>query len=132
MSLLASDDVLRLRAAVASAELAALADGLAAELAPAVAKELYVPRDKALLSREGGRCARDGSTLAFDPFSPHRHRCPTCGEIYRGVLHDRFWIFWYQLWLAERAVHAALLGRLRGDAAARSLGARILERYCDQ
>ena len=31
---------------------------------------------KALLSREGGRCARDGTLLEFDPFKPHEHRCP--------------------------------------------------------
>ena len=132
MSLLVSEDVLRLRSAVADAELEPLARGLTTELAPVVTRDLYVPREKALLSREGGRCSRDGATLEFDPFSPHRHRCPVCGEIYAGVYHDRFWVFWYQLWLAERAVHAALLARLRCDGAAGALSRRILERYCDE
>ena len=31
--------------------------------------------------------------------------------MYRGELHDRFWIYWYQLWLAERAVHGARCSR---------------------
>ena len=132
MSLLVSDDVLRARSTVATEELAPLADGLTAELAPAIAGELYVPREKALLSREGGRCPRDGATLAFDPFSPHRHRCPRCGETYAGVFHDRFWIFWYQLWLAERAVHGALLATLRCDEAAGAFATRVLERYVDE
>ena len=43
---------------------------------PLLTRELYFPADKALLSREGGRCARDGTLLEFDPFKPHEHRCP--------------------------------------------------------
>ena len=130
--LLVRDDVLRARASVASAELAPLADGLIGELAPVIGRELYIPREKALLSREGGRCPRDGATLEFDPFSPHHHRCPTCGKIYTGILHDRFWVFWYQLWLAERAVHGALLANLRVDDAAGTFAERVLDRYADE
>jgi hypothetical protein len=132
MTLLLSQQALRARVAVASGSLAPLADGLAAELAPLESADLYVPREKALLSREGGRCPRDGATLEFDPFSPHRHRCAQCGTVNTGALHDRFWIFWYQLWLAERAVHGALLANLRGDAEAGALAERILRRYADE
>jgi len=132
MNLLVSDDVLRARSAVAGAELEPLARGLMTELTPVFTRDLYLPREKALLSREGGRCSRDGATLEFDPFSPHKHRCPICGDVYTGVHHDRFWIFWYQLWLAERAVHGALLARLRCEESARMLAIRILERYCDE
>jgi hypothetical protein len=132
MTLLVRDDALRARSSVASAELAPLADGLSGELAPVLARDLYIPREKALLSREGGRCPRDGTTLAFDPFSPHRHRCPRCGEMYTGVLHDRFWVFWYQLWLAERAVHGAVLANLRCEESAGAFAARVLDRYVDQ
>ena len=132
MTLLVTADDLRLRSTVASAELAPLADGLLAELAPVLSRELYIPREKALLSREGGRCPRDGATLAFDPFSPHRHRCPVCGDTYTAPSHDRFWIFWYQLWLAERAVHGALLANLRCDERAGSFAAQVLDRYADE
>jgi hypothetical protein len=105
---------------------------LLAELEPVMSRELYIPREKALLSREGGRCPHDGTTLAFDPFSPHRHRCPVCGKTYTGAFHDRFWIFWYQLWLAERAVHGALLANLRCDPRAGSFAAAVLDRYADE
>src|SRR5690348_8049558 len=132
MTLLVSTEVLRIRSAIASAELAPLADGLLAELEPLTAREVYIPPEKALLSREGGRCPRDGATLAFDPFSPHRHRCPVCGNTYTGAFHDRFWVFWYHLWLAERAVHGALLAALRCDERAGAFAARILDRYADQ
>ena len=132
MTLLVADDALRSRTPIANAELAPLADGLLAELAPVMSRELYIPREKALLSREGGRCPRDGTTLAFDPFSPHHHRCPRCGETYTGTFHDRFWIFWYQLWLAERAVHGALLANLRCDERAGSFSASVLDRYADE
>ncbi|HKW49501.1 MAG TPA: heparinase II/III family protein, partial [Gemmatimonadaceae bacterium] len=132
MTLLVTGDVLRARVATANAELAPLADGLLAELAPVMSRELYIPREKALLSRDGGRCPRDGATLAFDPFSPHRHRCPSCGNTYTGAPHDRFWIFWYQLWLAERAVHGAILANLRCDEPAASFAAAVLDRYADE
>src|SRR5437868_5499118 len=132
MSLLVGEDVLRMRSEVADAELSPLADGLSEELEPVLARELYVPREKALLSRDGGRCVRDGATLEFDPFSPHRHRCPTCGETYTGELHDRFWVFWYQLWLAERALQGALLARLRCDNRAAAFAAAVLDHYADE
>ena len=132
MSLLVGDEVLRARSEIVAAELAPLADGLAAELAPVLQHELYIPREKALLSRDGGRCPRDGATLEFDPFSPRRHRCPVCGETYTGEAHDRFWVFWYQLWLAERALHGALLARLRCDDRAAIFSAAVLDRYADE
>ena len=140
MSLLLSKEALRARAAVAHSELKPLADSLTGELAPVCARELYIPPEKALLSREGGRCSRDGATLEFDPSSPHHHRCPVCGETYTGELHHRFWILWYQLWLIERALHGALFAAL--DCAepsgafsaldAASFSSAVLARYADQ
>src|SRR5205807_9224209 len=49
-----------------------------------------------------------------------------------GELHDRFWVFWYQLWLAERALQAALLARLRCDNRAAAFAAAVLDRYVDE
>lgn len=132
MKLLLGDDALGARAEVARNQLAPLAQGLAAELEQVERHELYIPKEKALLSRVGGRCERDGSTLEFDPFSPHEHRCPTCGTVHVGELHDRFWVFWYQLWLAERALHGAVLGHLLCDESALALSSTILERYADE
>jgi hypothetical protein len=120
------------RRSVATGPLAPLADSLAGELDPLLATDIYIPREKAVLSRGGGRCAADGSPLEFDPFNPHEHRCDVCGRVYRGELHDRFWIYWYQLWLAERAVHASLLHRLRGDERHASLARTILAGYAEQ
>ena len=131
MSLLVSDTALAVRRAAAAGPLASLARSLAADLEPLVSRDVYFPTEKALLSREGGRCPRDGVLLEFDPFEPHAHRCAVCREVFRGELHDRFWIYWYQLWLAERAVHAAVLGRLGVDARFADLAARILGGYCD-
>ena len=132
MKLLVDEQALAVRDNVARRELSPLAQALAAELELVEQRELYVPPEKALLSRAGGRCERDGSTLEFDPFSPHRHRCPVCGTIHVGEFHDRNWVFWYQLWLAERAVHGALLGRLLCDERALALSAAILGQYADR
>lgn len=129
--LLLTDRDVDARGIVARASLAPLVDSLAADLDKVLARPLYIPRDKALLSREGGRCPRDATMLEFDPFSPHEHRCPRCGAVYTGELHDRFWIYWYQLWLAERAVHAVLLSRVAGLTRFASLGERILDGYAD-
>jgi hypothetical protein len=109
MTLLLSDDQLAARRTVAAGPLADLAASLAADLEPLLSRELYFPSEKAMLSRDGGRCPHDGTLLEFDPFNPREHPCVSCGETCRGDLHDRFWIYWYQLWLAERAVHAAVL-----------------------
>ena len=140
MSLLLSDEALRARAPVAHTELAPLANSLMGELATVYERPLFIPSEKALLSREGGRCPRDGVMLQFDPFSPHRHRCPVCGERYTGEFHYRAWIYWYQLWLIERALHGALFAALDlaepsgvfSAAAAGSFSSAVLACYADQ
>lgn len=128
MTLLCTDDKLIARRAVAAGPLANLAASLAADLEPLLSRALYFPSEKALLTRVGGRCPRDGTLLDFDPFNPQEHRCLSCGDTCRGDSHDRFWIYWYQLWLAERAVHAAALSAVGHDRFA-SLAHDILDGY---
>ncbi|MDE3172772.1 MAG: heparinase II/III family protein [Gemmatimonadota bacterium] len=129
MPLLLNSDALARRRAVAAGGLAPLADSLAADLERAIGAGLRVPREKAVLSRAGGVCERDGSPLAFDPWSPHEHRCATCGQVHRGALHDRWWLYPYQLWLAERAVHGAALYAVRGDERHARFAADLLAQY---
>ena len=105
MSLLLDDAALDARRAMAPVRCAPLADGLLAELAPLLDGRVEIPREKALLSRAGGRCPHDGTLLRFDPLDP-RHICPRCGTKVAGELHDRFRPYWMQLWLAERVLHA--------------------------
>ena len=109
MSVLIDHDGLGRRRRAAAGPLKPLAESLASDLEPLLSRELYFPSEKALLSRAGGRCEVDGTMLDFDPFSRQEHRCPRCGRVYTGELHERFWNYWYQLWLAERAVHGAAL-----------------------
>ena len=104
--------------------LAPLAESLAADLEVLMSRELYVPREKALLSRVGGRCETDGTQLEFDPYSPDEHRCPLCGRVHTGEYHHRYWVYFYQLWLAERAVHAAPSVRAARRRAARCARSR--------
>lgn len=124
-------DERRKAADAARGPLAGLYDSLAEELEPLLTGELYVPGEKALLSRAGGRCERDGATLEFDPFEPQRHRCAVCRTEYSGPAHHRAWITWYQLWLAERAVHAALFHALRGEERHATLARNILHALSD-
>jgi hypothetical protein len=120
------------QAAVATGELAGLADSLAGDLDRLLPDEdVFVPPEKALLTRRGGRCERDGMLLEFDPRAPRRHACPACGAIYDREEDYRWWIMGYQLWLSERAVHAALLARVRGTERHRRLATSILARYAD-
>jgi hypothetical protein len=120
----------RRTAAAAGGPLAPLADSIAADLDVVMSRPLHVPSEKALLSRAGGRCEADGTLLDFDPYSPHEHRCPLCGLVHTGELHHRWWVYWYQLWLAERGVHAALLHVLRGELRHGALARDIALRYC--
>jgi hypothetical protein len=132
VSVLLSAVALHARRSVADGALRALADSLAHDLEPVLAHELFVPNEKARLTRRGGRCETDGTLLEFDPFSPRSHRCPRCGSVFDDESHYRWWIMGYQLWLAERAVHAAVLYALRGDARHRELATSILDAYADR
>jgi hypothetical protein len=133
--LIVEDDALadRRDAVRAGGPLAALFDSLAGELSPWLSAIPPIPTEKALLSRVGGRCGSCGVALEFDPASPHRHRCASCGRMHEGTLHDRAWIMPYQLWLAERALQGALFHLLRGSTAhakfARDVVGAYAERY---
>ncbi len=135
MSLLVSNDALAARAAALrfpAAPLALLGASLLADLHAAVDRPIEIPERKAMLSRDGGRCPQHGVPLDFDPFEPHDHRCPVDGAVWRGERHDRWWLVWYQLWLAERAVHAAALAALGIDASLAGFARRVLEGYSEQ
>ena len=132
MTLLLDADALAGRRPVARGALAPLAVSLASDLVPLLARGPHVPVQKARLTRAGGRCAADGSLLQFDPLSPRSHRCAVCGRVYEGEAHDRYWLVGYQLWLAERAVHAAVLHALGGDSAHAALADAILDGYAER
>jgi hypothetical protein len=131
VSLLLTREALEERRTVVGGALAPLAASLRSDLEPLLASGADVPVAKAMLSRDGGRCPRDGTALAFDPFEPHHHRCPTCGERYEGERHHRWWVMSRHLWLAERALHGAALWALTGDRKAAELSAHLLSRYSD-
>ncbi len=132
MTLLIDVDALRTRADVAHGALATLAASLRRDLQPLVDAPVQIPAQKALLSRDGGRCPTDGAMLTFDPASPRDHRCPACGTIVRGERHDRWWATWQHLWLAERSVHAATLYAMHGERALAQLAATILSGYAER
>ena len=131
MTLLVSARALAERRAVARGALAPLANGLRGELEPLLAGRVDVPPEKAMLSRAGGRCDRDGTLLEYDPFDA-RHRCATCGREFVGAEHDRFRLYWHHLWLAERALHGALLGRLLDDRACAGVAEQLLDQYAER
>ncbi|HEX6059430.1 MAG TPA: heparinase II/III family protein, partial [Gemmatimonadaceae bacterium] len=130
--LLLPDSALDDRRRAAAGPLAPLADALRGELAPLLETEPFIPARKARLTRAGGRCPRDGAPLAFDPWQRDRHRCPRCGETFAGDAHEGMWVMSYQLWLAERCVHAALLALLRGDEPCARLARETLARLADR
>ena len=109
-----------------------LASRLRDQVQPLLDGPLNLPDQKALLSKDGGVCPKDGSRLSFDPFSHRRHRCPRCREWFEGDRHDRAWITRYQVWLSERAIHLALLGSLLDDPACTTRAGEILTAYADR
>ncbi len=108
--------------------LGALADALVVELERLVNADLAdrIPTQKARLTKIGGRCPVHGTYLEFNPWTPHEHRCIACDKSYVAREHDDWWAMGAQLWIAERAVHAAALFVLRGDPRHRQLAERIL------
>lgn len=132
MSVLLHTPDLDARRQAARGPLHALADSLARDLEPLVGRELFIPSEKARMTRRGGRCEEDGTMLEFDPWSPRAHRCPKCGAVFDDDTHHRWWIMWYQLWLAERAVHAATLFAVRGNARHGELARSVLLAYADR
>ncbi|MEX2177977.1 MAG: heparinase II/III family protein [Gemmatimonadaceae bacterium] len=130
--LLLDDARMPARKAAVRGPLRPLYESLTAELAPLLDREPYIPTAKALLTRAGGRCEQDGAALEFDPASPHAHRCPACGTVHRAEVHHRAWVTHYQLWLAERAVQAALFHLLGGDERHAALARDILGRYAER
>ncbi|MBK7835389.1 MAG: heparinase II/III family protein [Gemmatimonadetes bacterium] len=133
MTILLSPDAVAARAPVARGGLALLAQSLRADLAPLLeAGEPWFPPEKARLTRIGGRCPTHGVLLDFDPWQPKAHRCSVCGTTYSEDEHYRWWIMNYQLWLAERAVHAATLHVLTGDAPCGVLAQDILRGYASR
>ena len=117
------------RRAIASGPLVALRDSLRDELQPVIENPPEVPVAKALLSRAGGRCEYDGALLEFDPRSPLAHRCPRCGRVHEGELHHRAWVTSFQLWLAERCVHAAVFAVLERSEAHAAFARDVLRQY---
>jgi hypothetical protein len=132
VTLLLDREALDARRLVAAGPLAPLAMSLRGDLDRLLHEGFSVPHEKALLSRDGGRCANDGTLLRFDPFSPRAHSCPRCGETYSRERDYLWWVMSYQLWLAERAVHAATLHALTGEPALVRLATRILDAYADR
>ncbi len=127
--LTASDIELRRELVGTSADLGTLARRLAERAAPLLERTPVCPRDKALLSTDGGVCPEDGTSLTFDPWSPTAHRCPRCDRRLTGERHDRAWARYQHLWLAERAATLAALGCLARDARAAERAVTILGDY---
>lgn len=132
MTLLIDTAGLDARRDIATGSLAPLSASLRAELDPLLQEHFEVPHEKALLSRDGGRCDRDGTVLRFDPFSPRAHTCPRCGDVYTRERDYLWWVMSYQLWLAERAVHAAVLHAITGESKLAELASRILDEYVER
>ena len=120
------------RQRIAAGALAPLADSLRAEMERVLREAPAISGQKAMLTRDGGRCPLDGAPLEFDPYSPHAHRCPSCGTVYTGERHHRWWLMFAQLWRAERAVHGALLNALHFDARLAAFARATLDEYADR
>ena len=114
---------------VGDADLTRLRETLAARSERVLREMPPVPRVKAFLSRDGGVCPLDGAPLAFDPWSPDRHRCTRCGTEATGERHHGHWARAQHLWLAERAAELALLSALADDDRAAARATELLAVY---
>ncbi len=75
------------------------------------------------------QCAVDSSKLAFDPDSPHAHRCPACGRVYSGEPYDSSWWNVMHGRFTGAARSAALLYLLTGEREYTQISRRVLLEY---
>ena len=128
--MLTSEDLAALKSAIpADPDLRRLLATLEQRTTRLLAEAPHIPQVKALLSRNGGFCPKDGTTLEFDPWSPTLHRCPRCGESHAGDRHHRNWARAQHLWLAERSADLALIAAVTDDASAAAHANELLGTY---
>jgi hypothetical protein len=113
----------------ASTDLTALEQAISARSQRIIAGMPVVPGEKALLSRDGGACPRDGATLDFDPWKPDQITCPECGTVVSGERHRRWWARYQHLWIAEQAASLAALAALGGHDDAGRRATTLLDAY---
>src|SRR4029078_4532621 len=75
-----------------------------------------------------------GLRAELEPLVEHPPEVPTLkAHLSRaGEADERYMLYSHQLWLAERVLHAALLGVLLDDRRARALAVTLLDAYADQ
>ena len=132
MTILLTIAALNARKRIVAGALSPLADSLRAEMDRVLREAPAISGQKAMLTRDGGRCPHDSTPLEFDPYSPHAHRCPTCTTVLTGARHHRWWLMFAQLWRAERTVHAAVLHALGGDPPLAAFARATLDEYADR
>ena len=132
MTILLRPESLESRRRIAAGALLPLVDSLRADMHRVLREAPAISGQKAMLTRDGGRCPIDGAPLEFDPFSPHAHRCPVCGTVQTGERHHRWWLMFAQLWRAERAVHAAVLHLLTDEPPLAAFARATLDEYAER
>ncbi|HET8521873.1 MAG TPA: heparinase II/III family protein, partial [Thermomicrobiales bacterium] len=90
-------------------------DNLRAPADELLRRGIEIPHDKGFVFYE--TCPADNTPLRMDPFKPHEHVCPTCGQNYTGEPYDRAWISFYQMYLSQRAVEMGIAYQVTGDPA---------------
>ena len=123
---------LDVRRRVAAHSLAPLAGSLRIDMERVLREAPAISGEKAMLTRDGGRCPLDGAPLEFDPYSPHAHRCPACHTVQARERDHRWWLMFAQLWRAERAVHAATLHATGNEPILAAFARATLDEYADR
>lgn len=113
----------------ASSDLSALRTNMHERSTATLQRGIAIPKDKALLSRDGAACTRDGAVLLFDPWSPNGYRCPACGTTEGGDRQRRYFARYQHLWAAAQAAQLAATGLSAGDEALVRGAARVIEGY---
>ncbi len=113
----------------ASPSLSELRANLRQQASVTLQRGIVIPSDKALLSRNGALCPRDGAVLGFDPWAPGWHRCPACGTTDGGERQQRYFARYQHLWAAAQAAQLAATGLSTGDEALVRGAAKVIEGY---
>jgi len=117
------------RAQLASGDLATLLARQLQRARPLLEAMPPVPNVKATLTSAGGVCPSCRGALGFDPWSPDRHRCASCGAETDDPRQHGHWARAQHLWIAERAAQLAMVGVLGDDRACADRARELLAAY---
>lgn len=94
-------------------------------------ESIYVSPIKQEWSYDGYVCPKDKTPLQFDETKPFEHKCPKCGEIYKGHKYDADWSTQYNNSLGWRTHWLGIVYQITGEEKYAKAAREILVQFAE-